>query len=210
MNSILLDHSLTHASETSLLQGILDKIHGRYIPAHPTLTIRWGIPGATVIKRTITQPEDVLSEHDRTLLNRGKSLIVLGRWNQAATLIKPLADAGLPEAQCLIAHALRRSGGNWEAYAKRYAERSHHVQLVPASSHDRQRREIVLHSYLYHRKAPQFVLTYLIYHECIQSMHPRGTDGFYSEIFLAAEKHAPHREKAIRWLCRHGFPVMQL
>lgn len=209
MNSTLLDHSLTQATELSLLENLLDKVLEKHFEKHPSFSIRWGIPGATAVRRTFTPPAVVLDEQGRAHLSRCKSLMILGRWEQAAKLIKPLADAGHPEAECLIAHALRRTGGNWEAYAQRYAKRAHQIHTVPASSHDRKQREIILHSYLAHRKAPQFVLIYLIYHECSKCVYPATAEAVTSTKFMIAEKNAPYREKAIRWLSRHGFPFYQ-
>jgi hypothetical protein len=81
---------------------------------------------------------------------------------------------------------------------------------VPASSYDPEQDCIVIHQYLAHRRAPRYVLAYLIYHECARIHHDAFDSSAYTPAFLCAEASAPYRNKANLWLKRHGFPIFRL
>jgi hypothetical protein len=193
----------------AFLHRQLDKIRLNHFPACPLTSIAWGIPAPVSVRRVIQEPTPNAPQDLEIRLAECRSLIALGRWSAAATALQPLADAGVAEAERLLSHALRRLGGQWEMYAKRYAERVSNVQLTPASSHNRQLHSITLHSCLAHRQAPQFVLNYLIYLECAHATFPPADEGNPHPDFLALEATAPARTKAQKWLARQGFPVFR-
>lgn len=191
----------------AFLQRQLDKIRSQHFPACPLASIAWGIPAPVSVRRVVQEQTASIPPDQETRLAECRSLIALGRWSAAASTLQPLADAGVAEAERLLSHALRRIGGHWEIYAKRYAERVSNVQLTPASSHNRQQHSMTLHSCLAHRQAPQFVLNYLIYLECAHATFPPVDDGCPHPDFLDHEAKAPARSKAQKWLSRQGFPV---
>lgn len=67
---------------------------------------------------------------------------------------------------------------------------------------------IVVHPALRDKTAPQYVLEYLIYHECLHELFPVSADeNPHPPELIEWEKKAPKKEQAQRWLARHGFPV---
>lgn len=67
---------------------------------------------------------------------------------------------------------------------------------------------IAIHPYLYARSAPMFVINYLVFHELLHAFHKGDPSNSHSDNFIADEKKAPYREKAMKWLKENSFPVM--
>lgn len=205
----------------TLLANVCESHFARHLESHverqaPT-QIRWAIPHETIVQRLITtchkQPSSQNSEpiqFHEIAFKYAKRLLTEGLWDEAAKALKYPADDGYAEAELLLSHLLKRLQGDWEPYAKRYAERFQTITLVPASGFDITTDSVILHPYLAHRRAPRFVLFYLIHHECARHQFHAKTQIYTSPDFLRCERNAPHRDKAIRWLCQQGFPVFTL
>lgn len=198
------------ALDPDLLTLLLGKIATTHFRSKGPAAVRWGIPRTTTVRRVIKPHDKPLPELQQKTYEHALALVAGHRLTDAARLLQPLADQGHAESEQLMSHLLKRLDGNWQAYAQRYSERFQTLQIVPASSHNPVDDSITLHSYLAHRKAPRFVLSYLIYHECARRLHNVDPDGPPTPRFLACERNAPHRDKALEWLSRHGFPVFRL
>lgn len=77
------------------------------------------------------------------------------------------------------------------------------AELIPSTG------TIVVNRALPKLRCPLYVYRYLIFHERLHQIYPpKPGDPVHSEEFRDHEMRAPHRLKAIRWLKKHAFPVM--
>ncbi|CBL44593.1 Hypothetical protein HDN1F_10100 [gamma proteobacterium HdN1] len=190
------------------LNEIYQKIHFRHFGNASHALVEWGIPTSTEVFRITHASSPRLNDIEKAQLLLSSRMIQNQQWQAAARKLKPLADAGHPEAIHLLVQALKRTHGNYQQYATHYAEKRESLSVTPASHYDEQRDRIVIHTYLAHRSAPRFVLAYLLYHELAKRTFGRASQE--NSAFLTLEKDAPHRAKAQEWLRKHGFPVFNI
>ena len=68
---------------------------------------------------------------------------------------------------------------------------------------------IVINRALPKLRGPLYVYRYLLFHERLHQIYPPTPGGpIHTEDFRYHEMRAQHRLKAIRWLKKHAFPVM--
>lgn len=196
------------AAESQLLQELAEKILKQHFSAVKPPRLQWGIPAATEVSRVKHPVGPVMTKEVQARLLVAQCHIRELRWASAIRTLQPLADAGHGEATHLLIQSLKRTQQDYTTYAERYATTRDTYSVVPASSHDAKTDLITIHSYLVHRKAPQYVLIYLLYHEF--SRREAIIAPSTPSEFTRRESSAPHRDKAQEWLKRHGFPVYQL
>ena len=68
----------------------------------------------------------------------------------------------------------------------------------PAASCDPKTRSLTVHPYLVHRRTPKYVLEYLCL--CAADVYQGSLATHYAPLFR-------HREKALGWLFKRGFPT---
>lgn len=200
----------TLGSNSIPLAPLLSKVCATHFSEQAALDIRWGIPPATPVTRLLAPATPDINRQKNTILPIAMALIREEKWLDAANVLRPLADAGHIDAEQLLILTLKRAHADWEPYAQRKAARMQSIQVVTASIYLADQKCIVLHQYLAHRRAPRFVLIYLIYHECARIQHDAFDANHFTPAFLATERKAPYRDKAILWLKRHGFPTFRL
>jgi len=80
---------------------------------------------------------------------------------------------------------------------------------VPPSTFDVKNETIYIHPFLRNSKTPKFVLMYLMYHEGLHNLQTHPKDGnCHDDDFKRKEVLYPKRGKAIAWLKKKGFPVV--
>lgn len=85
------------------------------------------------------------------------------------------------------------------------------VSATPAACARRRTRVIIVNWSLPKLKCPKYVYRYLLFHEILHFVLPLADGGpVHSEEFRAQEARAPHRLKAIKWLKRNCFSVMEI
>lgn len=200
----------TSATEGIPLAPLLIKVCSTHFNTHSKRDIRWGIPVATTVTRLISHTAQRMNIQEQAAFDASLALIHEEKYLAASNLLRPLADIGHIDAEQLLILTLKRLQADWESYAQRRASRTQTLQVVPASSYEREQDCIVIHQYLAYRRAPRYVLAYLIYHECARLHHEAFDSSAFTPEFLGAEASAPYRNKANLWLKRHGFPIFRL
>lgn len=203
----LFPEALLETPAADVLNQLLPHINRKYFDGAVCASIEWSIPRYTVIHRNNAAFDTPLSEAMQQAFDYGKRLLNEGRWRLAAEKLKAPADAGHPDAELLLSHILRRTQGDWEHYAKRYTERHQTLRRVPPSCYYHERPCIALHPFLAHRKAPRFVMQFLIFHECRNHLFHSTQQKIRLSSCLGDEQ-APHLEKTLRWLQSEGFPIL--
>ncbi|MCG8671119.1 MAG: hypothetical protein MI867_17060 [Pseudomonadales bacterium] len=188
--------------EDELLQRCFSAINKKYFKNQLQLSVTWEVPKQQVqISERVEEPP--LNSSHQELLNKATKALSEGNTENAIEYLTPVADAGHRESQLAICHLLKRSQGNWQKYAQMYNEGIRVSQLIPASSFDSSTQTLFVHPHLYQRNVPQFVLRYLIFHECSTNVVNAH------ELNKSNKTHyldAPHRDRAIMWLRKEGFP----
>lgn len=80
---------------------------------------------------------------------------------------------------------------------------------IPAAEFRPGSHTIVINRSLPRMRCPLYVYRYLLFHERLHQIYPAPPGKpVHSDDFRAHEMRAPHRLKAIRWLKKRVFPVM--
>ena len=193
--------------DNELLRKCFHAVNKKHFKGRIHAEIRWEVPRGTVSIRE-NPTEYRLSPENRALFQRALTLIQQRKLTQAQDLLKPLADDGHGDSQLAMCHILKKTRGDWESYAARYNASIRTVRAVPAACYYPDTSTICIHPHLCQRNIPQFVLRYLIYHECCHQIVP-SSDEQHPEAFMELERVAPHRERAIAWLEKEGFPTLR-
>lgn len=82
------------------------------------------------------------------------------------------------------------------------------VSCVPAAAIYPNQNLIMVHEVLPYMRAPKYVYTYLIFHECLHIVMPPENGNCHGPEFCMREMFAPNRKRSIEWLQRKNFPVM--
>lgn len=194
--------------DTELLERCFRAVNKKHFKDQIQARICWEVPRGTVSireQKNHYQP----SQQDHSIFRQAITLIQQHQLNEASTLLRPIADAGHPDAQLAMCHILKKSRGNWQRYAEMYNASVRTSKAVPAACYYPDSQTIAIHPHLYHRNIPQFVLRYLIYHECCHQLI-ESEQQQHSPQFMELEKQAPHRQRAINWLDKEGFPILRL
>ncbi len=210
---VILKHAESSIStvDHNRLVKLLSLVNRKFFRDRINAEIRWEVPKGSVttspaIKGLILSPG---SEEHRQF-EQAKQLLGQCRVSTACTLLEPLAEAKHLESQFLLMHIYRRIDGDWRKWAKRYNASQQRIQQVPAACYYPDTRVICIHPHLRERSAPQFVLRYLIYHECCHQIIPCNEQDPHNEDFMKLEYQAPNRERAINWLKKEGFPTLSI
>lgn len=192
------------------LRQLFEKINCRFFDDRICAEIRWEIPAGRVTVFTGIGRQPLAS--DSTIhQDFAKATALLRRrdHHKALPLLIRCADAGHKDGHLLLNHLLKRlNDERWPLYVKRYNQHLGSQRSVPAACYYPDSRIIAIHPYVRERKAPQFVLKYLIYHECCHQLIECDPQAPHPPAFMALEQHAPGRAKALEWLTKEGFPTL--
>lgn len=194
------------------LRQLFDNINKRFFDDYIDAQIRWEIPAGSVAVFTGIDRQP-LAPDSSILLDFAQATALLARNDHrgALPLLIRCADAGHEEGHLLLNHLLKRlNDERWPHYVKRYNQHIDSQRSVPAACYYPDTRVITIHPYIRERKAPQFVLKYLIYHECCHQLVDSDPMTPHPPAFMALENRAPGRRKALEWLKKEGFPILPL
>ena len=141
---------------------------------------------------------------------KAKKLISNDQIDQAIPLLEKCAAANHPESKLLLSHIFRRQNNErWKHYATTYNQHLSTTRAVPAACYYPESKTIAIHHHLYECKTPQFVLKYLLFHECCHQLVDCSNSTPHPEAFMQWEVIAPNRNRALDWLEKKGFPTLR-
>lgn len=193
------------------LEALLEQINRRYFKERIRATILWEVPKGTVSmyvgERGVSpQPGSLLEKTFET----ATTLLRDSRFEQAIPHLLDCAEQNHPESKLLLSHLFKRLGDiRWQDYAAQYNRHKETVRAVPAACYYQNEKTIAIHPHLNHLPTPQFVLKYLIYHECCHQLIQPKDHMAHSREFLRWEDRAPARIRALDWLEQRGFPTLR-
>ena len=193
-----------YCRNNDILIRCFNAINKKYFKHRIDATIDWGIP-KTLVTTPAESPPHPLTTEELSDFTNALELIACHQLHAAATILKPLARGGHKDSQLALTHILKRTQGDWATYAKMYNKRVSEIKTVPAAYYCTNSRSITIHTYLYHREAPQFVLRYLIYKQCCYQLIMECKKESELEHLKHLKHNAPHEERAINWLEKQGF-----
>ena len=198
--------------DAGMLVQLFDTINKRYFDNRLKAEVRWEIPSGTVsvftgVNRKTLQ-NDSPAHQDFTTATR---LLHKNEFSAALPYLIRCADAGHDDGHLVLNHLLKRLGDpRWETYVKLYNRHQESHKAVPAACYYPEQQVIALHPYVHERKAPQFVLKYLIFHECCHQLFDSDASNPHPPAFMEWEVRAPGRAKALQWLEKEGFPTITM
>ncbi|MCG8311818.1 MAG: hypothetical protein MI976_01255 [Pseudomonadales bacterium] len=199
----------TPDDNTQILIRCFEAINKKHFKNAITATVIWQVPKGTV--SAIENPNYfIITPTQNNQFSQALKHLESGNLEQAAMLFTPLADAGHKDSQLALTHLLKKLKGDWKKYAEMHNASVRSVQSVPAACYSPDTQVIAIHPHLQSRNVPQFVLRYLIYHECCHQVIPVIDDNQHPPAFLELEHAAPHRNRAIAWLEKEGFPTLRV
>lgn len=191
--------------DNEILVRLYESVSREYFQDALSATIEWGVPkGSVLVKSARASYQLVKGEVDQ--FEMAKSL----RGEDAITLLVPLAEKGHLESEFLLSHLLPANDGRKLKYSKAYNKSFSGQTAVSAACYYPDDNKIVIHSYLHQKNAPQYVIKYLIYHECCHQLVPSDLDNPHPPEFMDLERKVKHRERSMDWLEKEGFPTMRL
>lgn len=208
--ALQLDTPCSH--DTGLLVQLFDTINRRYFDNCIQAEVRWEIPSGSVsvfagIDRETPSPTSLVHQY----FDYATQLLRQNQFEAAVPWLIRCAEAGHNDAHLLLNHLLKRLGDErWESYVKRYNRHQESHKAVPAACYYPETNIIAIHPYIHERKAPQFVLKYLIFHECCHQLIDSDAQDPHPTAFMVWEQRAPGRTRALEWLEKEGFPTLTL
>ncbi|MBV1880183.1 MAG: hypothetical protein KUG82_01040 [Pseudomonadales bacterium] len=199
--------------DTTLLIKLLDTLNGKYFEGRIKTEIQWAAPEGTVNIYKGKKPYHLNPTNGEALeFESACRLIEEGQFTLAKPYLKKLADLGHSQSQLYLIHMLSPDSLCRERLSRQYNMTLTHDNAIPAACYYPKKHLIVIHPFLLEKNAPQFVIRYLIYHECCHQFIEDSTHDkqAHSPAFMKLEYNAPNREKALNWLEREGFPTIRL
>ena len=196
----------------TLLEKLFQSINKHYFKGQIEAQLTWEIPKGAVSIST-GKPGSELAEGSNELAAfiEAKALIRQRRIKLAIPLLEKCAQVNHPESKLLLSHIYRRiNSERWQFYAADYNQHLSSTRVVPAACYYPDSKTIAIHPHLQHCNAPQYVLKYLIFHESCHQLIEWDGDTPHPPAFMEWEKIAPHRERAVGWLSKRGFPILSL
>lgn len=198
------------ATDTDVLERLFQALNQRFFDNQIQARLCWEIPQGTVgissgTPGTQPKPGSALARD----VDKVIALAQQEKWQQLMPLLQRCADAGHADSELLLSHLLKKQGDErWLHYAAAHNRHLETLRAVPAACYYAESRIIALHPHLAERNAPQFVLKYLIYHECCHQLICSSEGDPHPAAFMAWEYRAPHRNRALAWLTKEGFPTL--
>ncbi len=195
---------------TTVLEKLLESVNKKYFKNTIQCQITWEVPRGTVTVFTGIPAKELKpgSQHDFDF-QQAQSLIAKQKLSDAIPLLKGCAAENHSDSKLLLSHILKRLGDpDWQVYASSYNQHFQTTRVVPAACYYPDSEKIAIHPFLQQRNTPQFVLKYLIYHECCHQIIDSTPQHPHTEPFMVLELQAPNRNRALDWLECEGFPTL--
>lgn len=201
-----------HGYDNRGLLKLFNTVNNRYFDGRIQAEIRWEIPVGSVAVFTGVDRHPLSADSPiHPVFDQACEALARNDSQGALPLLIQCADAGHKDAHLLLNHLLLRLGDTrWPLYVKRYNRHSDSHQAVPAACYYPESRVIAIHPYVHERKAPQFVLKYLLFHECCHQLIESDSSNPHPPAFMEWEYRAPARTRALEWLAKEGFPTLPL
>ena len=196
-----------HEYLTSLLAGV----NKRFFQNAVTATALWQVPKGTVSLFIGEQGKKLTTEDNLyNVFEQAKTQIQSGQLTAAIANLETCAAANHPDSKLLLSHLLKRRGDpRWQHFAQEYNRHCATVRAVPAACYYADSATIAIHPHLQELNTPQFVLKYLLYHECCHQLVHCTDETPHPEEFMEWEHKAPNRDRALSWLEKQGFPTLR-
>lgn len=197
---------------TGLLLQLFNTVNHHFFDNRIQAEVRWEIPAGSVSVFTgIERQRQTESRSVDQDFAQAIALLERNNHRDALPLLIRCADAGHRDGHRVLNHLLLRlNDERWPLYVKRYNQQLFAQQSVPAACYYPETRIIAIHPFLRERKAPQFVLKYLLFHECCHQLVDSDPATPHPPAFMALERQAPGRRRALQWLEKEGFPTLSL
>lgn len=198
-------------ADNQFLEKLLAGVNKRFFQNQIQATATWDVPKGTVSLFIGQRGPDLTPGNE--LYNDfedAKRHIQQGRPNDAVPQLERCAAANHADSKLLLSHILKRRGDErWQAFAREYNLQTATVRAVPAACYYPESKSIAIHPHLQELNTPQFVLKYLLYHECCHQLINSSVDAAHPPEFMEWEHKAPNRERALTWLEKQGFPTLR-
>lgn len=180
------------------LELLLAEINHRYFNGNIQALIGWAVPLECGTKQSTIADIPRQNAQAQQAFNHARLLLASNSPREALPLLIQCANQGHREGHLLLNHLLiRLNDERWSIYTKRYNQQYLESPTIHAAGYYADQRRIAIHPYLLERRVPANVLKYLVFESC---NHQITTS-------LPVSKQRLWAEPAIRWLCKHGFPV---
>jgi len=198
-------------ADNELLDKLLQVINQRFFQNRITAKVLWQVPKGTVSLYIGEQGIEITATHPlHPVLVQARTLIEAGELDAAIQPLQTCAAANHPDSKLLLSHLLKRKGDErWQQYAQEYNQHCATVRAVPAACYYSESATIAIHPHLQELNTPQFVLKYLLFHECCHQIIPCSDDKPHTAEFMEWENRAPNRDRALDWLEKQGFPTLR-
>lgn len=193
------------------LGSLLEGVNKRFFQNAVKATAIWQVPNGTVSLFIGEQGKKLLPEDELySVFEDAKAQLQASQHTSAIANLERCAAANHADSKLLLSHLLKRRGDDrWQHYAREYNRHCATVRAVPAACYYSDSATIAIHPHLQELNTPQFVLKYLIYHECCHQLIHCTDEEPHPEEFMEWENKAPNRERALDWLEKQGFPTLR-
>lgn len=198
-------------ADNGFLDKLLSGVNKRFFQNKIEAQAIWDVPKGTV-SLFIGERGPTLQAGDglHCEFETAKQLIQTGQAETAIPHLEKCAAANHADSKLLLSHLLKRRGDDrWQTFAREYNQQTATVRAVPAACYYPDSGTIAIHPHLQELNTPQFVLKYLIYHECCHQQISSPDDIAHPPEFMVWEHKAPNRERALDWLEKQGFPTLR-
>ncbi|RLT92532.1 hypothetical protein [Ketobacter sp.] len=198
-------------ADNEFLHKLLVSVNKRFFQNRIKTNVLWDVPKGTVSlfigeRGPLFHPGDELY----SVFATARTLIEAGQPHSAIPHLEACAAANHADSKLLLSHILKRIGDDrWQKFAREYNQQTATVRAVPAACYYSDSRTIAIHPHLQELNTPQFVLKYLLYHECCHQLIPSPLEQAHPPEFMEWERKAPNRERALAWLEKQGFPTLR-
>ena len=198
-------------ADNAYLERLLQGVNKRFFQNKIEAIALWQVPKGTVSLfigeqgLTLTQGHPLFNTYERA-----KELIRDDQLGAAIPHLETCAAANHADSKLLLSHLLKRRGdARWQDFAQQYNRQCATVRAVPAACYYQESATIAIHPHLQELNTPQFVLKYLLFHECCHQLVSCTDQEPHPQEFMEWERRAPNRERALSWLEKQGFPTLR-
>ncbi len=198
-------------ADNEFLEKLLGGVNKRFFKNSIKAIAIWEVPKGTV-SLSVGEPGPTLTPGHKlyTVFEAAKRNIQSGRLEQAIPQLETCAAANHADSKLLLSHLLKRRGDErWQEFAREYNRQCATVRAVPAACYYPDSSTIAIHPHLQELNTPQFVIKYLLYHECCHQLVHNPDDIPHPPEFMEWEHKAPNRDRALAWLEKQGFPTLR-
>lgn len=196
-------------SPQEIVEREFSKINKRYfddsLVAEPVLEVP---PRPVII--SVENPSRKVEEGSNIEMDirRAIELAVGGEVAEAVSRLKPLAEKRYKPAVEALVHIERKRHGNFQHWSRILNAMDKPVERYPPACVDPDIAKIFIHPMIGSPECPRYVMGYLLHHEGLHLEIPPRDGLAHPPEFMDREKAFPKRDKALSWLRKNEFPVV--